>query len=168
MTGTKGRMRQVVDWSAAFWAGILAGIAFLLMNMALTASYVGSPWIVNRLIAALILGEGVLPPPATFTWGIFIVSVIVHLVLSVLAASLIATIFHRWGLLVGIIGGAVIGLAIYIVNFYALTFLAPWFFPMKSWIMLVSHVVFGALAGGIYELLEVEEYESDALSSEKV
>ncbi len=29
---------------------------------------------------------------------------------------------------------------------------------MKSWIMVISHVVFGALAGGIYEALEVEEF----------
>ena len=32
-------------------------------------------------------------------------------------------------------------------------------FPFTSWIMVVSHILFGMVAGGVYELLEVEEFE---------
>jgi len=151
-------MRQLVDWRAAIWAGLISGAIFMVINMALTNSYVGSPWVVVRLIASIAMGEGVLPPPATFDTKIFVVAFIVHIVLSVGFACLIAYVLHRWGLIVGILGGAVLGLALYAINFYTVTALFPWFFPMRSWIMAVSHAIFGACAGGIYEGLEVEEF----------
>ena len=52
MRPIKPRMRQVVDWSAAIWAGLLSGTIFLLLNMMLTAIYVGSPWVIVRLISS--------------------------------------------------------------------------------------------------------------------
>jgi hypothetical protein len=158
MGQAKVRMRQVVDWRAAVWAGIISGIIFLMVNMILTAVYVGSPWVVVRLIASVVMGTRVLPPPATFDATIFIVSLAIHLPLSVGFACLIAIVLHRWGLIVGILGGAVFGLALYFINFYTFSFFFPWFFPMRSWIIAVSHILFGALAGGIYEALEVEEF----------
>jgi len=152
------KMRQLVDWRAAIWAGLISGAIFMVINMALTNSYVGSPWVVVRLIASIAMGEGVLPPPATFDTKIFVVAFIVHIILSIGFACLIAYVIHRWGLIVGILGGAVLGLALYAINFYTVTALFPWFYPMRSWIMAVSHAVFGACAGGIYEGLEVEEF----------
>ncbi len=159
MSPTKIKMRQVVDWRAALWAGVISGIIFLLINMLLTHFYVGSAWVSVRLVASVILGASALPPPASFNLGIFLVALAVHLPLSVAFASVIAAILHRWGLFVGIVGGGVFGLALYLINFYTLTFFFPWFFPMRSWIMAVSHILFGACAGGIYEALEVERFE---------
>ena len=158
MNRVKQRLRQVMDWSAAIWAGLIAGMVFLVASMILTTIYVGSPWVVPRLIASLALGTGVLPPPASFDLGIAVVAVAFHLLFAVAVTLLISGTLHRWGLVVGILGGAVFGLAIYLINFYALSYLVPWFFSMKSWIMLLSHVLFGALAGGIYEALEVEKF----------
>jgi len=158
MGPTKIKMRQVVDWRAAIWAGIISGVIFLVVNMLLMKIYVGSPWVTVRLVASVALGARALPPPATFDTTIFIVAILVHLPLSIAFASIIATILHRWGLLVGIIGGAIFGLALYAINFYTFTFFFPTFFPMRSWIMAVSHVIFGACAGGIYESLEVEKF----------
>jgi hypothetical protein len=100
----------------------------------------------------------VLPPPVTFDLGITIVALLVNLALSILFAGLIALIIHRWGLIVGLVGGAVLGLALYAINFYTFSFFFPWFFPFRSWMMVVSHLIFGAVAGGTYELLEVEEF----------
>jgi hypothetical protein len=158
MMQARRRMKQLVDWRAAIWSGVISGAVFLVVAMALTAAYVGSPWVMTRLISSVLLGKGVLPPPPTFTVGTVLVAVVVHGVLSVSFACLIAYVFHRWGLIVGILGGAVFGLALYFVNFYTVSFFFPWFFPMRSWIMVASHVVFGALAGGIYEALEVEYF----------
>jgi hypothetical protein len=151
-------MRQVVDWSATLWAGIISGIIFLLVNLLLTAYALGSPWIVTRILASIVMGSRVLPPPASFDPIISLVALVVHLVLSVLFAAILAIIIHRWGLIVGVVGGAIFGLALYGINFYTFSFFFPWFFVFKSWMMLASHVVFGVFAGGIYETLEVEEF----------
>jgi hypothetical protein len=109
-------------------------------------------------VASLVLGKGVLPPPATFTVGTFAAAAVVHFALSIGLSCLIAFVLHRWGMVVGILGGALFGLALYFINFNLVSTFFPWFYFMKSWIMLWSHVVFGALAGGIYEALEVERF----------
>jgi hypothetical protein len=152
------KTRQLVDWRAAVIAGFVSGVVFLALAMILTAHYVGSPWVMTRLAASLLLGKGALPPPATFTVGTFAAALVVHFTLSVAFSCLIAFVLHRWGLVVGIIGGAAFGIALYFINFNLVSHFFPWFFFMKSWIMFSSHVVFGALAGGVYEALEVERF----------
>lgn len=159
MSTTGPRMRQVVDWSAALWAGLIAGAVFLLLNLILIPLVEGgSPWIPMRYLASIVLGDGVLPPPATFDAIVLVVGLLVTLLISLVYAVLLAIIIHRWGLLLGIILGALFGLAIYVINYYTLTLLFPWFFAMNSLIVAIIHVIFGAVAGGVYEALEVEEF----------
>ncbi len=150
--------RQLVDWRAALIAGVVSGVVLLALEMFLMARAVGSPWVFPRLVAAIVLGKGVLPPPATITPGILLAALAIHLPLSIGYACLIAFVLHRWGLLVGIVGGAALGLALYAINFGTTWAIFPWFAPMKSWISLWAHVAFGAVAGGTYELLEVERF----------
>ncbi len=71
-------------------------------------------------------------------------------------AVILAFIIHRWGLIVGIVGGALYGAALYFINLYTLTLLVPWLFAVNSMPLLISHVVFGAVAGGVYELFDVD------------
>jgi hypothetical protein len=79
---------------------------------------------------------------------------LVHYALSILFALVIAIVIHRWGLLVGIIGGGVLGLAIYLINLYTMTLWFEWFFAIDSSVLLLSHILFGATAGGVYELFD--------------
>ncbi|MEM7530611.1 MAG: hypothetical protein AAF639_00420 [Chloroflexota bacterium] len=159
------RRRQLVDWSAAWWAGIIAGLIFLAYNIfVLPWLWGGNMWVMLRLHASVIWGESVLAPPATFDVGVLLTALITHLIFSVLAAMFIAYILHRWGLIIGIIGGALLGLVIYAINLYASINLLNGildlfgFFILRNWSFALGHIIFGALAGGIYEALEVEEY----------
>ncbi len=158
MNKASARMKQVVDWGAAIWAGLIGGIVFLLVTMILTSVYSGSPWVIFRLMASILMGSSVITPAATFNPAILFVTLVVHIPLSIIYACIIAIILHRWGLIVGIVGGAFLGLALYLIIFYVLSLIFPWFFYMRSWIMVISYVLFGALTGGIYEALEVEEF----------
>ena len=126
--------------------------------MLLTQFILGSPWIFVRMVASIVLGEGALLPPAENQATVFLVGLILHLILSVAFAAVLTIIIHRWGLMVGILGGASFGLALYSINFSLFTFFFPWFYPMQSWMFAVSHVFFGALVGGLYELIEVEVF----------
>jgi hypothetical protein len=152
--------RKVVDFRAVFWAGIISGLVFLVVNMLLSLLLLGTPWIFIRMVAALLLGQDVLPPPASFDPVIFIVALVIHLLLSLVFTTILALMIHKWGLLVGIIGGAIFGLALYAINTYTFSFFFPWFFSLRSWIILLSHVFYGATAGGMYEALEVERFET--------
>lgn len=154
-------LRQLVDWRAAILAGIVSGLAFFLLQMALTAKTLGTPWVFARMTAAMVLGRGVLPPPATFDVGVVLVAFALHMALALGYAALIAFVLHRWGLLVGVVGGAAMGLALYAINYGTFARFFPWFVDLDGGIVLLSHVVFGALAGGVYELLEVERFVPD-------
>jgi hypothetical protein len=156
---SSAEVRQLVDWSAALWAGLMAGAVFLGFNLFVTPALAGgNAWVMVRLIASVIMGEGVLAPPATFDGAALAAALGVHFSLSVAFSLLLAAVIHRWGLIVGVLGGGLFGLALYSINFYSLTYFFPWFFAMRSTPLVLSHVLFGALAGGIYESLEVEEF----------
>ncbi len=159
MSKTSTRLRQVMDWSAALWAGVIAGAIFLALNIFAVPLFVGgNAWIGLRYTASIALGQGALPPPATFDITVLIVALVTHFVLSIAFTLLLAFIIHRWGLIVGLAGGALFGLALYFISFYTLTFFFPWFFAIRSWPLIISYMIFGAAAGGIYESLEVEEF----------
>ncbi len=158
----KPQLRQLVDWSAALWAGGIAGLVFLLFNLFVTPLFgAGSAWISLSYTASVILGSTVLPPSDTSNFVVIIAGLAVHFALSIGGALLLAYIIHRWGLIIGIIGGALFGIALYLINFYTLTLIFPWFFAIRSWSLLINHVIFGAIAGGVYELLEVEEFVAE-------
>lgn len=157
MPTTSPRLRQLVDWKAALWAGLIAGTIFLLINLFVTPLVIGgNGWVMVRLFASILLGDGILAPPATFNLVALLVALMTHFTLALLYALLIAYVIHRGGLITGVIGGALLGLALYSINFYTLTLFYPWFFAMRNIVFVVAHLLYGALAGGIYEALEVE------------
>ncbi|MEM7387203.1 MAG: hypothetical protein AAF514_19875 [Verrucomicrobiota bacterium] len=162
------RLKQVVDWSAAFWAGLIAGTVFLLINVFVTPHLVGgNSWMIVRYFASPVLGENILMPTELlseekpligFDGKALVAMLVSHYLLTLGFTFILAFIVHRWGLLTGILLGALFGLALYCINFYTFTLFFPWFWAIKNWVFLVSHIVFGALAGGIYESFEVEEF----------
>jgi len=160
MTQTRGTLlRQVVDWRATAIAAVAGAVTFLLViTTLLPVNTGGSPWAVFRYLASPLLGRDVLPPPATFDAGVVIVALLVNFVISFIYAAILTTIIHRWGLLVGLIGGALFGMAVYAINFFTFTLLFDWFYVLRSWPVLVAHVLFGAVTGFVYELLEVERF----------
>lgn len=124
-------------------AGLTAGAAFMMMEMGLVALSGDSPWGPPRMIAAIVMGEGVLPPPATFDLGVLMAAMAVHFMLSIAIGVGFALIASRFGWLMAVILGAVIGLALYVVNFYGMTAVFPWFAMARNTISIASHIAFG-------------------------
>lgn len=152
----------IMDWRAAVIAGVVAGALTMLLWMILWATVTGgSVWTPFHHVAAILLGESVLSPSQTLDLRVILAGAVVHLALAVLYTLLLAFIIHRWELLVGILGGALFGLALYLINYYTFSILFPWFFPLRSWIALVGHIFFGAVAGGLYELMERDVYVAE-------
>ena len=160
-------MHQIMDWRAAVIAGLLAGALALMLRVLLWVLVTGgSFWAPFYQLAAILLGPESLAPVDAPHMGVVAVGVLMHMALSLVYALLLAFIIHRWGLVVGIVGGALFGLAIYIINYYTFTYLFPWFFPLRSWLVLATHIFFGATAGGIYEALERDIYVLDESPTE--
>ncbi len=153
------RMRQVVDWRAALWAGLIAGTVFLALALFVVPRFDGGDgWAVIRIFASIVLGERAMAP-GEVTTSMLVVAVATHYVLSTGFALLIAFVLHRWGLIVGVLGGAAFGLALHWSNVHGMTRFFPYFGALNSTAFLAAHVLFGAAAGAVYELLEVERFE---------
>ncbi len=144
----------LLDWRAYFVAGLVAGLTTLLISLTLSAVVLGDPGFILRITASLVLGPEVIPvtdgtsPLSLFT------GLLLHFALSFTYALLIVVVIHRWGLVVGFVGGALIGLALYVIDIYAVSAFFPWIYPLRNWLLLVTHMILGGLVGVVYELLD--------------
>ncbi len=146
-------MTRNLDWKAAAWAGIIAGAVFLLLEMVLVGTVGGgSPWGPPRMMAAMVMGEGVLPPPGTFDLGIVMVAMLIHFPLAIVFGFILGWGISRWklGLAASIVVGTVFGLLLYFVNFYGLTAIWPWFAMARNLITIFAHAMFGLVLGWVY------------------
>lgn len=143
-----------VDWIAAVWAGLVGGLVFLMLEMIMVPVFLaGSAWGPPRMIAAMVLGKDVLPPPATFDFGVLLAAMVVHFALSILFALTLAWIIARFGGGAALLIGAFFGLALYLVNFYGFTTIFPWFANARNWVSVVTHIVFGLVTAWAYKAL---------------
>ena len=140
-----------INAKAALWAAIIAGIVFMMLEMMMVPVFMGdSPWGPPRMIAAIGMGKGVLPPPATFDAGIMMVAMLIHFGLSVILAFLFAFIARGRPIGMATLIGGVFGLVIYLVSFYGMTAVFPWFAMARGWISIFAHIVYGAVLGSVY------------------
>ena len=144
-----------IDWKAGVWAGLIAGAVFLMLEMLMVWAFMSeSPWAPPRMIAAMVLGEGILPQPnapATFGFGIVMTALIIHFVLAAGYGLIGGALAHRFGFGGAIAVGVAFGLALYLINFYLIAaVLFPWFAMARNWISVFAHIVFGAVLGLAY------------------
>lgn len=146
------------DWIAAAVAGFVACAFFSAVEMLIVLMVTGqSPWVPPRMVAAIVMGQGVLPPPVSFDVAIVATALIVHAAIGVVLGLALGAIVAPFRLDSDVatisIAGAVFGLIVYGFNFYVMTRFFPWFAESRNWMMVLGHVIFGAFAGYMYWVL---------------
>jgi uncharacterized membrane protein YagU involved in acid resistance len=134
---------------------VIAGIVFMMLEMGMVRMFMGeSPWAPPRMIAAMVLGQGVLPEPgsyAPFDMKIMATAMVIHMMLSIVYGLVVAWLVHRFDWAGGLLIGAAFGFAIYVINFYLIAPVAfPWFQMAQNWISAFAHTMFGMAASGAY------------------
>lgn len=155
MTAPRDALHSVTDWKAGAWAGVIAGLAFMMLEMAMVRIFMGeSPWGPPHMIAAMALGKDALPGPgvwALFDLRIMMTAMMIHFPLSIAYGLIGAWLAHRFDWPLALMIGAAFGLAIYLVNFHLIAPVAfPWFTMAQNWVSVFSHVMFGAILGLAY------------------
>lgn len=155
LNAPRDELYNVTDWKAGAWAGVIAGLVFLMLEMILVWMALGqSPWGPPHMMAAMVLGKDVLPPMGTWApmdLKIVMIAMVIHFPLSIAYGLIGAWLMHRLDWAGGLMVGAGLGLAIYIVNFYVIAPMAfPWFEMGRNWIGAFSHIMFGAVLGAAY------------------
>lgn len=154
MAQSNSTARPGLDWKAAIWSGIIAGAVFMMLEMVLVPVFLGgSPWGPPRMIAAIAMGKEVLPPPDSFALVPLMVAMMIHLVMSIVLAAILGVIVGRLGTAAALMAGAVFGLVLYLVNFYGMTAVFPWFAMARNWVTIFAHVMFGVVAALSYKWL---------------
>jgi hypothetical protein len=144
-----------IDWRAAFLAGVVGGLVFAVLEMAMVAMFAGmSPWAPLHMIAAIVLGPGAMANPAAFDLTVVLTAVVLHMVLAIILAIILAFVVARMSIGAAAVTGAVFGLALYFADFYFFTRWFPWFAEHRDWIAIFTHIVQGALWGGLYKAWE--------------
>jgi hypothetical protein len=145
---------HTLDWRCALGAGFIGGLALVLCDIVLVPLLLGqSVWGPPRYIAAIALGPSVLPPPAAFDLGVMSVAAVIHFGLSILYAIPLAYVIHRTRRFPAVIAGAFIGLDIYLLNFFLFAGLFPWFAAERNGLSAATHLLYGLVAAGAYEIL---------------
>lgn len=149
--------RIPINWIAALYAGIAAGIMATMAQIILWWIFSGSlPGIMfrdARLAAAIVLGKEILPMQVAFDWAAMIVATLIHFSLSVIYSMILAAFIVRRSLGVSVFVGVEFGFILFGVNMYIFTLIFPWFEEARDWITLVAHVVFGIIAAAMYRVL---------------
>lgn len=144
-------------WSAALWAGVAAAIFSTIAQILLWWVFWDElPTILYRdarFAAAIVMGEGVLPPPATLDWQVMFLATAIHLVLSLVYALLLACLIRPLALKAALIAGGLFGSTLFIVNMYGFVSIFPWFVETRDWITVTAHIVFGISASAVYKVL---------------
>lgn len=151
-------LHGATDWKAGALAGLIAGAVFLMLEMALVWMVQGmSPWGPPYMMTAMVMGADTLP--AMGTWAAFdltvvMIAMMIHFPLAVVYGLLGAWLIHRFDFAIAVMVGAGLGLAIYLINFYAIAPMAfPWFEMGRNWIGAFSHIMFGAVIALAYIML---------------
>lgn len=143
---------------AAIISGLVAGAAFLTVEMSLIAIFSKvDAWLPVRIIASIAIGKDVLLSALLYnlnTTGMEIayniavltIALILHFAMSIVYSFVIGGLcmVRNLGVALGI--GAVIGLIIYLINFYGFTTIYPWFEKGRNIISLFAHILFGIVA----------------------
>lgn len=143
-----------VHWRATVLAGLIAGAVFLMFEMPAVALFLGmSPWAPPRMMAAIVFGQSVLPPPDTFDLGIVMAAMMLHFALSIVYAYIIALVVQTRSVATAAGIGALAGVVLYLVNFYGFTYVFPWFAMARNGVSVAGHVLFGLVAAWSYRKL---------------
>jgi hypothetical protein len=154
------------------WAGVMAGIASTLIEIMLWLIFTDDfPAILYRdarLTAAMVLGSSVLSPAATFDVGVMLMATLIHFMISITCAVLLALFTARLDIIPAPLAGIGFGIALYVVNLYGFTAIFPWFAQTRGWITLIAHGVFGLTAILVYRWLIFSARFSNARSQPRM
>lgn len=150
-TAAHGAAARVSRPVAGVVGGVVAGVAYLLAQISFTAAMrPGTAAEPLQRMAAMLMGPDTAPPPAEITFTVFGMALIIHFALAMTFGRIVAILAWRRRTVTGILVGALVGLALYAVNFGLIAPAAfPWFAGSLRWPTMANHALFGAVAAAV-------------------
>ena len=139
--------RRAVRLAKAARAGALAGAAMAAVLAFLSVTvYDEALWRLPRMIAATVLGTGVLQPEDAFDGRVVLTMLALMLDLGIACALALTSVAGRLhGLRLAALGVG-FGVALYALDLHVLPLAYPWLAELRSVDTLMAHLLFGLLA----------------------
>lgn len=146
-----GEAAGISEPVAGVVGGVVAGVAYLLAQVSSSAAVrPGTAAEPLQRIAAMLMGPDTAPPPSELTFTVFGMALIIHFGLSMTFGRVVSVLVCGRPTGTGILLGALVGLALYAVNFGIIAPVAfPWFADSLRWWTMVDHALFGAVAAAV-------------------
>jgi len=146
------------DLMAAAVSGFAAGAVLMVLELLWAGVMMADgPWRISQFVAAITMGpyEVLHAPAHVFDAGVVGVALVTHYVLGisfglVLGAVIAGYHYDDDSKLSLPLVGAIFGAALYLLNFFALTEVFPWFAEMRAWGTFACHLIFGITAAVLY------------------
>ena len=146
-----GGTTTVAEPVAGVIGGLVAGAAYLAAQVTFTAAvHPGSAAEPLQRIAAILMGPDAAPPPAEFTFTTLGMALIIHLGLAMVFGRIVSVLAWRRSAGIGVLTGALVGLALYVLDFAVIAPIAfPWFEDSLRAVTIADHALFGAVAASV-------------------
>ncbi|MCE3271172.1 MAG: hypothetical protein K0S57_1569 [Ramlibacter sp.] len=139
---------------AACIAGAVAGAAYLAAQGGTAALFHGGMAEPLQRIAAILMGPNTAPPPTEFTATVAGMGLMIHFALAAVFGRIVGAVAGTRTVGASALVGALVGAGIYAANFLVIAPVAfPWFEQSPSMTTLLNHLLFGAVAGGVFASL---------------
>jgi hypothetical protein len=148
------------DWLAAVVAGLAGGAVLMVLELLWSAATNETgPWRASQLVAAMVLGPGVLQTSAAFFQADVVgTALVTHYALGIAFGVVFGIVATGFGiehqLPATLLVGALFGALLYVFDFYGMVRFFPWFTELRGWAMGIEHLVFGMVAALLYLKLE--------------
>jgi hypothetical protein len=151
-------------WKAGLLSGLIAGAVELVVLLGLVIGQGASIWVPVRMTAAIVLGQGVLPPPETFDGAAAAIALTIHFGLSAVYGLIIALLIRRLERMPALAVGVAFGIAVWLVNYFVLApSIFPWLLAQRGALSTpFLHAIFGVAAVGAYLAIAARERRSGA------
>jgi hypothetical protein len=142
-------------WRVSLYSGLIAGLVSLIVETPFVWFINDqTPWLAARMTAAMLLGPDAMSPPATFDLWLVALAFAIHIALSVVYALTLGAVVQGMPTANAAYAGGMFGIVLYFINLHVIApAFFPWFIELRNVISLISHIVFGAIAGGCYVFL---------------
>lgn len=156
LLGLRSWKWRATDWTAAAVSGFAAGAVLMVLDLVWSSIFnPEGPWRTSHMIAPIFIGTDSLKATGYgFSVGVVAVALATHYVLGIVFGLAMAAVLAQLRLdstpSRALVAGAILGLALYLVNFDLLVGFFPWMAALRGADTIAAHVVFGVVAALLY------------------
>jgi hypothetical protein len=133
-----------IRWKAACLTGLVVGVIFLVAVR-------GLPWFSSGIIAPGVMGRELPKASPDNSGALAIATAFLHVGVSIIYALILAPLIDRFTVKGAIACGAVVGLGLYLVNYFIFTRIYPEYTGQQELAPIFTHIIFGMAAAGAYK-----------------